>query len=82
MCRDIMAGNMFLADFLKRSNERNLILGPDKDGDDMKEVPKDRKGKVVKKEKEEKPLENPVHTAIRDERWNREKIIEYLKTLL
>lgn len=73
---------MFLMDFLKRSNERNVVLGPDKDGEDMSEVPKNRKGKIVKKEEKEKPCENPVHTAIRDDRWNREKIIEYLKTLL
>jgi hypothetical protein len=79
-----MAGNSFLMDFLKRSNERKVVLGPSKEGEDMSEVPKERKGKVVKKDKEEKekPCENPVHTAIRDDRWNREKIIEYLKTLL
>jgi len=79
-----MAGNAFLMDFLKKSQERNLILGPSKEGEDMKEVPKSRKGKVVKKDKEEKekPLENPIHTAIRDDRWNREEIIAHLRSLL
>ena len=69
-------------DFLKRSHERKVVLGPDKEGDTMSEVPKDRKGKVVKKKEEEKPLENPVHQAIRDDRWNREKIIEHLRGLV
>jgi len=77
-----MAGNAFLMDFLKRSHERKVVLGPDKEGEDMSEVPKGRKGKVVKKEEKEKPLENPVHTAIRDDRWKREQIIEYLRSLL
>ena len=79
-----MAGNAFLMDFLKRSHERKLVLGPSKDGDDMSEVPKNRKGKIVKKDKEEKekPLDNPVHTAIRDDRWKREQIIEHLRSLI
>ena len=77
-----MSGNTFLHDFLKRSQERKLVLGPDKDGEDMTEVPKGRKGKVVKKEEKEKPLENPVHQAIRDDRWKREQIIDHLRGLL
>ena len=78
-----MANNGFLMDFLKKSHERKMILGPSVDGEDMSEVPKKREGKVVKKkEDKEKPLDNPVHQSIRDERWNREKIIEYLKTLV
>jgi len=76
-----MAGNGFLMDFLKKSQERKLVLGPSKEGDDMAEVPKDRKGKVVKKEPKEKPLENPVHKAIRDDNWKREQIIEHLRAL-
>ena len=78
-----MAGNAFLMDFLKRSQERKVVLGPSKDGEDMSEVPKARKGKVVKEEKEkEKPLENPVHQAIRDDHWKREQIIDYLRSLV
>ena len=68
--------------FLQKSHERKLVLGPSTDGEDMSEVPKKRQGKVVKKEEKEKPLDNPVHTAIRDDRWNREKIMEYLRTLV
>lgn len=77
-----MASNGFLMDFLKRSQERKVILGPSKDGEDMSEVPKDRKGKVVKKEEKEKPLENPIHQAIRDDHWKREQIIEHLRSML
>lgn len=78
-----MAGNGFLMDFLKRSQERKVVLGPSKDGEDMSEIPKDRKGKVVKKEeKKEKPLENPIHEAIRDDHWKREQIIDYLRSLV
>ena len=79
-----MAGNAFLLDFLKRSQERKLVLGPSAEGEDMTEVPKGRKGKIVKKEEKEKekPLENPVHTAIRDDHWKREQIIDYLRSLV
>ena len=79
-----MAGNAFLLDFLKKSHERKVVLGPSKEGDDMSEVPKGRKGKVVKKEEKEKEksLENPVHQSIRDDRWKREQIIEHLRSLV
>ena len=77
-----MAGNAFLMDFLKKSHERKVVLGPSKEGDDMSEVPKGRKGKVVKKEEKEKPLENPVYQSIRDDHWKREQIIEHLRSLV
>ena len=78
-----MAGNAFLLDFLQRSHDRKLVLGPSLEGEEMSEVPKARRGKVVKKEeKKEKPLDNPIHALIRDEHWKRDQIVEHLRSLV
>ena len=77
------AGNAFLMDFLRRSNETvttpTLVLGPDKKGEPMEKAPK-RKGE---KKSEKKPkLDSEVIERIRDEKWNRAMIMEHLKSLM
>jgi len=78
-----MAGNAFLMDFLKRGAQQKCVLGPSTEGEDMTEPPKTKKPKAAKKEVvKEKPAENPVHAMIRDDRWTRTQVIEYLRTLV
>jgi len=77
-----MAVNQFLMNFLARSAEKSstptMVLGPDKDGEDMEKAPK----KGGKKVKAPPSLPNEIHERIRDERWNRKEITDYLKTLI
>jgi hypothetical protein len=73
------AGNAFLMDFLSRSAVSNtkMVLGPSKtSGEDMETAPKS------KKEPPKKPkVANPIHQQIQDEKWNRAKIMDYLRSL-
>ena len=74
------AGNAFLMDFLSRSkpDPTKMVLGPSKkSGEDMETAPKSKSKEPPKKAK----VENPIHQQIRDDRWNRAKIMEYLRSL-
>ena len=74
------AGNAFLMDFLSRSASAptKMVLGPSKkSGEDLETAPKPKGKEPPKKPK----VANPIHQQIQDEKWNRAKIMDYLRSL-